>query len=60
MQSKYGVKSPEALHYHRLKKLKNIVLLLQEILKIFVIYVHLTAMKVCTHEYTQKNIFSAR
>lgn len=58
MQSKYGVKSPEALHYYR--QLKNIVLLLQEILKIFVIYVHLTAMKVCTHEYTQKNIFSAR
>lgn len=58
MQSKYGVKSPEALHYYR--QLKNIVLLLQEILKIFVTYVHLTAMKVCTHEYTQKNIFSAR
>lgn len=58
MQSKYGIKSPEALHYRR--QLKNIVLFLQEILKIFVIYVHLTAMEVCTHEYTQKNIFSAR
>lgn len=57
MQSKYGVKTPEALHYRR--QLKNIVLgvFLQEILKIFVIYVYLTAMKVCTHEYTQKNIF---